>query len=781
MTTPAPTSRANSRGRVTGLRLSASALLALALACGGDDAVTETDSASTSDSDADTAGPASCVAALSPGALAITEIMANPTGADDGREWIELHNPTPVPVSLEGVRVILSKVSGDSPEQTVLPAGLEIPPGGYVTLGNVEDAATLDFIDHGYGDDLGDMTNTSGLITVRCDDVELDAVAYESEKEGSSYSLNGALPQDPVVNDDVAAWCRSTAASPNFLSGDLATPGQANALCPAAPGNCYEDLVERPLAAPGPGDLVITEFMANPEGTDAGREWIELQATADVDLNELELGKSGAVVQTFYPADEQLECVRLSAGDVILLAQGTDSALNGGLPEPDLVFKSSVSLANSDGSLYVGHAGEVVDLIEYTSVTEGAATALAPDKIDAASNDAADVGGDWCLASTPYGEGGSGSPGATNPPCGQCLDDDTMAPRDPVLPEVGDLIITEVMANPAGTDTEREWFEVLVTRTVDLKGVGLGKLPGRPEEFVGEGAQTCQQATAGSYLVFAHLAPDPDAPDANGGLAVVDHLFELSLGNTTGALYLSLGATTLDGVTYTGSTDGAAAALSGANLEVDLNGDDDVVDPIDDAFWCPATAGYGVGGLGTPGAPNGVCGQCIGADDQPRDPVPPKPGDLVITEFLANPSVPEDKGEWFEVYVKNSVDLIGLGVGELADDTDLLANPSGSCLEVQAGAYLVFARSDQPGENGGLPTVDHVFDFSLGNTGANAITLVHGADLIDTISYSASQAEDVSRSYPPKPPDAGMNDLADDAPWCPMPDGTPGVENPPCN
>src|SRR5262249_42708401 len=73
----------------------------------------------------------------------------------------------------------------------------------------------------------------------------------------------------------------------------------------------------------------------------------------------------------------------------------------------------------------------------------------------------------------------------------------------------GDLVISEVMPNPTGDDTGKEWFEVYNadTRAVDLAGLELiVSLPDRTMEKAV--AVTAGTIPAGGYFVFSSSAPD---------------------------------------------------------------------------------------------------------------------------------------------------------------------------------------------------------------------------------------------------------------------------------
>ncbi|NRD51458.1 lamin tail domain-containing protein, partial [Corallococcus exiguus] len=89
----------------------------------------------------------------------------------------------------------------------------------------------------------------------------------------------------------------------------------------------------RPVVLPAPGDLVITEVMANPRGDDTLGEWVELRATAPVDLNGVTL-----VAEAGEATVKAEGCLSLSAGEYAVLARRTDATLNGGLPPPVATF-----------------------------------------------------------------------------------------------------------------------------------------------------------------------------------------------------------------------------------------------------------------------------------------------------------------------------------------------------------------------------------------------------------------------------------------------------------
>jgi len=168
---------------------------------------------------------------------------------------------------------------------------------------------------------------------------------------------------------------------------------------------------------------------------------------------------------------------------------------------------------------------------------------------------------------------------------------------------------------------------------------------------------------------------------------------------------------------------------SGASLALDPERNhpsyNDAVD-----YWCAGTAEYGDGDKGTPGADNAACdgGEEPPADTgQPRDTGTdtgadtgnsarvPVVGDIVITEFMADPAaVADDLGEWIELknVSTDALDLSGCMIQDTGRNRYMV--PDGTT--VAAGGYFVGARSSDEAENGGVAAqVALGTDFTLNN------------------------------------------------------------------
>jgi hypothetical protein len=512
-----------------------------------------------------------------------------------------------------------------------------------------------------------------------------------------------------------------------------------------------------------PGELVITELMANPWDEDAGGEWFEIYnpTAAVIFLEGAELITSaadGSAEQRHVMGD-----TRILSGQYLVVGNMQPDAL----PDfADYGYGSDLELRNMGGRVAIKCNVITVDQVTYEGSTEGVSRALsrivAPHHLDN------DDPTNWCESVSEYGGGNLGTPGQAND-CiygGKCNDGGVS--RFTVPPAIGDLVITEYMADPSAVvDTLGEWFEVYVTRDVDLNGLTMGRDPTADPEGMLD-APTCLRATAGSYLVFARS----DDPAMNGGLPRVDHLFGFNLVNGGGSLFVGVGTTILDSVTWSSSQAGTSQNLDPDYFDILLN------DNID--YWCPGVDTYGAGDRGTPGAANQQCqivlpGSC-NDNGTMRAIVSPEPGQVTITEYMADPTVVTDQnGEWFEVRFDAEVDLNELELGRTFGTVDTRIEAV-ECLRVAAGTYAIFARKADPAQNGGLPRVDGTFNFSLVNSNGQFFVGVGGVEL-DAVSYVSTSAGK-STSL----------DEGDGATWCynnvdpyGLGDhGTPGAANPAC-
>ena len=346
-----------------------------------------------------------------------------------------------------------------------------------------------------------------------------------------------------------------------------------------------------------------------------------------------------------------------------------------------------------------------------------------------------------------------GSPPAEPSPDGASLDTciDDGVRREVEKPLADEVQVTEWMANPDGRDSEFEWVEVRFAADVDLQGIELGpSLDALAAVVEGE---NCVPVDAGSWVVFG--ASSTAAPR-------VDAELPFSLGNAgSRSIVVAARGTILDRVDYEGAVEGVATQL-------DLDG-----------ARCPASsdAKYDARNAGTPGDANPACpralqlGECLDEAGVPRPVDHFGPGQVSISEWMANPSAVDNRrGEWIELRFDAAGDANGLTLSDLVGSTTV---QSESCIEVSPGEHLVFARVADSDQNGGLDSKTLPLTLSLNNSNETIALSVDGEEL-DSVRYETSergvalQIDDLGQVCSAVHP-YGAGDL-----------GTPGAANPRC-
>lgn len=711
---------------------------------------------------------------LLPGALVITEVAANAPGADGGKEWFELHNASGESVDLQGLVLIYEKADGSGHKEHTIARSVEVPPGGYVVVGGIIDelAGSTAHVDYGYGAELGEFGNSAGYLAIGGGGEIIDEIYYVDALETASRVFDGSRGPDALLNNDAANWCDSkTAFTPEYA----ATPRAPNDACEGA-STCMQDGQPVDIVRPQLGDIVITEVMPNPTGTDAPKEWFELRsrAAAPFQLNGLQLG-----TKLDAPADDTItsaSCITLAPDETVIIAQSGDMVANGMLPAEAIIFVTDQVTQTLTGSLWVGVAGEHLDEVTWSKINEGVAWQLSPIALDPTANDDP---GNWCDADVLYNETDYGTPGGDNtacplppPPEGQCYEDGQL--RDIVQFAVGELDIVEYHANPSAvSDGDGEWFEVVVSASGDLNGLMIGKAGDWADEVevedgdvLGVEPGVCASVSPGQRLVFAH---EPD-PLVNCELPQVDVLFDMALNNSNSDVMLGYDlANPVAQASWTSVSDGASTAR-------DAMGN-----------WCDGQDVYGCGDLGSPGAANPACegappgDQCIDPDTQLMRQINfPSMGELELSEIMPNPSLAEPGAEWFEIHALADFDLNGLALGKAGVVSHVIS--TAECIEVGPDSYAVLARSDVMAVNCDLPSVTYVYgSLALSNSNNNLqVGLDMDADdMFDVVLGEhawVSSSNGVALSYDPM----SMS-------WCPAVDvfgcgdaGTPGAANPAC-
>jgi hypothetical protein len=574
-------------------------LLAPLVACGPDDTSTD------------------CKDNLLAGDLVVTEVLADyaapsgGTGTDDGKEWFEIYNNAERPVSLKGVTIVHSRPDGTKSATHTID-DITLAPGQFFTLGNATQDLVPAYVDYGYGADLGDFFNSDGgKLALKCGDSVIDEAVYDTVKSGHSRQLSNAGPPDYTLNDDQVNWCEAN--DSEFEPNNFGTPGQDNDCSPIVMGSCSDGGSMRAVVSPAPGDLVITEVMPSPNGTDSDAERFEAKALASFDLNGLGVGRASDTTPDLIGTTD---CIPVTSGTNIVFAHDTDPTVNGELPSGSVLATFPTALVagstTSPGDIQLTLGGTLLDVITWTKSTTAKSLQLDPDVTNASAND---DGSNFCDATTTYGAGGMGTPGmdneqcASQPPAGKCdIGDGTF--RDIVKPAIGDLVISELMPNPA-TEPGQEWFEItnISGASFDLNGLGLDRDDDSPGPIV-IAASLCKPVGAGMQALFARSG---DA-GTNGGLTgatAPDATFTFTMINSNGTVQIvdptscsvastgnpSVCTTIYDKAVWGTTADSTSLQLPPAMLTTAAN---DV-----STNYCPGVTEYGTfANVGTPKAAN---------------------------------------------------------------------------------------------------------------------------------------------------------------------------------
>ena len=164
-------------------------------------------------------------------------------------------------------------------------------------------------------------------------------------------------------------------------------------------------------------EIVITEIMQNPAAVnDSNGEWVELfnPNPYDVDIQEWVLRDDDF---DFHSIATQ---VVIPAGGYVTLGIDGNSLTNGGVTHAYTYGNGDFFLGNgTDEVVLETYNGVLVDRVDYDNGATfpdptGASMSLDPSKLNSADND---MGANWCEATSTFGDGDLGTPGAANDVC----------------------------------------------------------------------------------------------------------------------------------------------------------------------------------------------------------------------------------------------------------------------------------------------------------------------------------------------------------------------------
>ncbi len=266
----------------------------------------------------------------------------------------------------------------------------------------------------GYGDadsrlrTCADQPNGYVADSSDCDDQDPkrhDTALWHRDADGDGYGD----PHQPLEQCEQPKGYVSD--SSDCDDGDASVhPGATEAVGDGIDQDCDGEDPLVALSALLTGDLLFTEIMPKPYGLiPSGGCWVEIWNDSGVNVDVEGLRVDSYVVQ---------ESLLLVAGGRLVLGSNDDLSNNGGVP---VDYELNNFLLDYDTQGLILDDGELVfdevwwgDCGAFPCPT-GASLSLSPEHHDAELND---DGANWCVATSTYGDGGKGTPGAPNDPCG---------------------------------------------------------------------------------------------------------------------------------------------------------------------------------------------------------------------------------------------------------------------------------------------------------------------------------------------------------------------------
>lgn len=558
---------------------------------------------------------------VTPGDIIISEFMANPSGTDRYNEWIELYNTTGQSIALEQF-----KIKKDNIYYPLNTKDLSIKANSYFVIARSPNAI-LPKID-AIIPDLSLSNSGNHTLGIYINGVMLDQMSYNGSKSGIAQQIDHnqwceARSDISSVNDD-----KGTPGSENLVCGDLCNHNCSNhGVCDVVDGSCLCETgyngstcsicdenysLKNGICYPvlslllNERDIIITELMPNPAGSDTTGEWIELynRTNDELSLDGLKINRDD---QSWSLGDGFV----IAPNSYFMIGRSNDAVVG----KIDAVI-SSMSFNNTDEhSVSLEISDLILDQVSYDGSVEGESKQLDIDRYDddfSATN--------WCDK--------TGTPKDNNETCltnidpclavdchhGECISDQNTYlclcepgyggdlcnecdPNNPDCPRpamIGDLVITELMINPVGSDYHNEFIELYNTAAhkTDLEGLIIQK-----DTTTYRIDLVNPVINPGGYALIAR---------SNGGLFTkADGYCGFTLNNTgTHTISILINEVTFDQISYNGAKDGIAYQLDRAVFDVEQN---------DNAnFWCDATTTFTEAGenMGTPGTANRGCGPC---------------------------------------------------------------------------------------------------------------------------------------------------------------------------
>ncbi len=681
--------------------------------------------------------------------LLLNEVVYDPSGADDGLEWIELCNSGTTTLDLAGFSL---ENAGDSYTEVYTFASGTLAPGAYLVVGGATGAYAGSFspnIQNGGAE-------TDGLRVKDASGTVLDTVLYDDPNTTLAED-GGAIPSTgaPAATGGKSFGRFPDCADTNVSATDFVlytAPSQGVANVDPDGGGSEDTGTVSTVDCTGSDGIVINELVYS---TDS--EWVELyndgSAPALLDGWLLEFGTSSFSNDAEIPVG-----TTLGPGEWLVLGSA-------GAAVKDIELDMDLGNAASTDGLRLSCNALPVDTVLYGDPntdswlddTGAVATSLAPEHSDGDSLQRIPNGVDTDQCGADF-VAGAPSPGAENT-TGPSGDSDCTGSDS--------IVINELVYS-----TDAEWVELYNA------GSAAVLLDGWLLEFGTSSYSKDAAVPAGTTL-----RPGEWLVLGSAGALVKDIELDMDLGNasSTDALRLTCNTVPVDTVLYGDPNTDSWLDDSGAvatSLAPD-HGTGESLARVQDGYDTDACAAdFTVSEAPTPGAANPVVEPPVCEIDGA--------GSLKINEFIYNPDGTDTGNEWVELYNAGTTalrldDYTLQGAGTTWDED--FRFPGG--VSLAPGEFVLVG-----GANVGA---DYVADgMSIDNAGSGAgglrlldcegnvlDTVLYGGDIEDDISGDGGSTEvvpEVSEAVSlGRYPDGGDTDAATD--WIPYSAPSPGSAN----
>ena len=335
---------------------------------------------------------------------------------------------------------VTDPTNGGTYDFTVIPADSDPPEIVHSTVADSQPEAQDVMVS-------ADVTDASGVAIVTLSYRLVGSGGYAttpmSNVGGDTYA--GSIPGATVARPGVEYYISAT---------DSANPANDATHPVGAPPAAHSFTVVRTFNVSA-GDLIVTEVMADPSGSESLQEWFEIHNTTlgPIDVDGMVFADNGSDSFTVAAGGPLV----IAGGGYMVFGRSDDTMVNGGVPV-DYVY-SGFLLVNTDDEVVIRAGSTEVDAVAYDDgVTfpdmQGHSMSLDPNSLDFSSND---DGASWCLASTMLSGGDFGTPGAANDSCDAPIDETpptiVHTPIADGQPAAGDVAVTAVITDASGLGT----------------------------------------------------------------------------------------------------------------------------------------------------------------------------------------------------------------------------------------------------------------------------------------------------------------------------------------